>query len=234
MNPHIVLVEDDEDLAKLTQNFLIRQGFEVSIVTDGLLAIEHILKVNPDVVLLDIMLPGCDGLEVCRKIRSRFFNPIIMLTARDDQIDQVLGLEIGADDYISKSVEPRLLAARIKAILRRDEVVKHGKKASVLDFGNLVFHSGAREVRVFNKPIDLTTPEYDLLWMLAKNAGFVLSREKIFESLRGIEYDGQNRLVDITISQIRAKLDHPKRIITVRNKGYLFSDQTDLDEHSKQ
>ena len=186
MKTHIVLVEDDEDLALLTQNFLIRQGFDVTIVHDGITAIDQILKVNPDVVLLDIMLPGVDGLEVCRQIRPHFFNPIIMLTARDDQLDEIVGLELGADDYISKSVEPRLLAARINAILRREETVKLIKKPTVLDFGELVIISGAREVRVRNVPIELTTPEYDLLWLLATHAGFVLSREKIFTSLRGI------------------------------------------------
>jgi len=230
MKTHIMLVEDDEDLALLTQNFLIRQGFEVSVIGDGFKAVDQILKVNPDLVLLDIMLPGCDGLEVCRQIRPKFFNPIIMLTARDDQLDEILGLELGADDYISKSVEPRLLAARINATLRREESAKKNKKPTVLDFGNLVINSGAREVRVHGKAIDLTTPEYDLLWLLATNAGFILSREKIFTSLRGIEYDGQNRLIDITVSQIRAKLDHPQRIKTVRSKGYLLSDQLDLTQ----
>ena len=229
MKTHIVLVEDDEDLALLTQNFLIRQGFDVTLIHDGITAIDQILKVNPDVVLLDIMLPGCDGLEVCKQIRPHFFNPIMILTARDGQLDEIVGLELGADDYISKSVEPRLLAARINAILRREETVKKIKKPTVLDFGELVINSGAREVRVRNVPIDLTTPEYDLLWLLATHAGFVLSREKIFTSLRGIEYDGQNRLIDITISQIRGKLDHPQRIKTVRNKGYLLTDQKDLN-----
>jgi len=177
------------------------------------------------------MLPDVDGIEVCRRVREKYKNPIIMLTARTDQIDQIIGLEMGADDYICKPVEPRLLLARIKALLRRAASEKVQQPVIVdeerLNFDSLTIDNAARCVTLAGKEILLTCPEYDLLWLLVKNAGKVLSRETIYSSLRGISYDGSNRMIDITISHIRTKISEDpkvsKRIKTIRNKGYMFA-----------
>ena len=222
----ILLVEDDEDLAELTAEYLQRHGYQIDIEHNGRTAIDRILTEQPDLVLLDIMLPGADGLEVCKQVRKQYRGAIMMLTARDEQIDEILGLEIGADDYLTKTCEPRLVAARIKALLRRVQEPQPSKQSQQLQFGTLIINNAARSVMVSGSEIELTNPEYDLLWFLANHAGGILSRELIFSELRGIEYDGQNRIIDITISQIRTKIgEEAFRIKTVRNKGYLFIEQ---------
>jgi len=196
-------------------------------------AIPAIIEQQPDIVVLDLMLPGADGLEVCRMVRDKYKNPILMLTARTDDVDQVLGLEMGADDYVAKPVKPRVLLARIRALLRRSEAagadgagVDDQGNVSRLEFGDLVIDNSAREVWLTSVPVDLTSAEYDLLWLLASNAGVILSREEIFERLRGIQYDGQDRSIDVRVSRIRPKVGddpmNPRRIKTVRSKGYLF------------
>lgn len=226
--PRILIVEDDERLAALTKEYLLANGMQVNVVGDGLSAIRLIRREQPDLVVLDLMLPGADGLAVCREVRADFHNPILMLTARTDDMDQVLGLEIGADDYVAKPVKPRVLLARIKALLRRGGADQSG--AGRLEFGELVIDNAAREVTFQGAAVDLTSAEYDLLWLLASNAGTVLSREMIFEKLRGIQYDGQDRSIDVRISRIRPKVgddpDNPRRIKTVRSKGYLFVRET--------
>ena len=223
--PRVMIVEDDERLAVLTRDYLVANGLDVSVVSNGNEAIRRIPSEEPDLVVLDLMLPGADGLTVCREVRKSYRNPILMLTARSDDMDQVLGLEMGADDYVPKPVKPRLLLARIRALLRRVE----GEMEAVpqrLEFGQLVIDNGAREVLLDGESVEMTSAEYDLLWLLASNAGRVLSRELIFEKLRGIQYDGQDRSIDVRISRIRPKIgddpDNPKRIKTVRSKGYLF------------
>ncbi|WP_068860116.1 response regulator [Perlucidibaca aquatica] len=223
--PHrILIVEDDQRLAELTQEYLIRNGLEVSIEGDGLRAIRRITDEQPDLVVLDLMLPGADGLTVCREVRSHYSRPIIMLTARTDDMDQVLGLEMGADDYVPKPVQPRVLLARIRAQLRRNDKPETGNQRLV--FGELVIDNGARSVALKEELVEFTSAEYDLLWLLASNAGRILSREDIFTQLRGIEYDGQDRSIDVRISRIRPKIgddpDSPRMIKTVRSKGYLF------------
>jgi len=222
--PRVLIVEDDERLASLTQEYLIRNGLEVGVEADGSRAIRRIIDEQPDMVVLDLMLPGADGLTVCREVRPHYSLPILMLTARTDDMDQVLGLEMGADDYVAKPVQPRVLLARIRALLRRTEKVEEGQQR--LDFGELVIDNGARAVLLHEQPVEFTSAEYDLLWLLASNAGKILSREDIFERLRGIEYDGQDRSIDVRISRIRPKIgddpDNPRRIKTVRSKGYLF------------
>ena len=222
----IMIVEDDERLAALTSEYFASNGLAVELVNDGDEAIRRILSSQPDLVVLDLMLPGADGLAVCREVRSRGFrNPILMLTARTDDMDQILGLEMGADDYVAKPAKPRVLLARVKALLRRVETDQESAP-SRLEFGQLVIDNAAREVLLDGAPVDLTSAEYDLLWLLASNAGNVLSRETIFERLRGIQYDGQDRSIDVRISRIRPKVgddpDNPRRIKTVRSKGYLF------------
>jgi len=177
------------------------------------------------------MLPGEDGLGVCRRVRPEYTGPILMLTARTDDMDQVVGLEMGADDYVSKPVRPRVLLARVRALLRRatggEELVEvAGDDESRIQFGDLVIDNAMREAWLRDESIDLTSAEFDLLWLLASNAGRVLTREEIFTALRGIEYDGQDRSIDVRVSRIRPKVGddpmHPRRIKTVRSKGYLF------------
>ena len=231
---NILIVEDDERLADLTREYLESNGLQVSVVGDGAVAVDRIKTDQPDLVILDLMLPGEDGLSVCRLVRPYYTGPIIMLTARDDDLDQVLGLEMGADDYLAKPVRPRVLLARIRALLRRlkdipstDEGVDNaGNGQERVTFANLVVDNAMREAWLDEQPIDLTSAEFDLLWLLSSNAGRVLSREEIFTALRGIEYDGQDRSIDVRISRIRPKIGddplQPKRIKTVRSKGYLF------------
>lgn len=224
--PRILIVEDDERLATLTQDYLRKNGLDVAIETDGSVAIERILNEKPDLVVLDVMLPGSDGLTVCREVRPHYHQPILMLTARTDDMDQVLGLEMGADDYVAKPVQPRVLLARIRALLRRSDAIATDDSPQRLEFGDLVIDNGGRSVTLGGQLVDFTSAEYDLLWLLAANAGRILSREDIFERLRGIEYDGQDRSIDVRISRIRPKIgddpENPKRIKTVRSKGYLF------------
>ena len=225
--PTIMIVEDDDRLADLTREYLESNGLAVTVVRDGEDAIRRIRAEQPDLVVLDLMLPGADGLTVCREVRGAYKKPILMLTARTDDMDQVLGLEMGADDYVAKPVKPRVLLARIRALLRRVETDNERDNSPArLEFGALVIDNAAREVTLRGESVDLTSAEYDLLWLLASNAGTVLSRETIFEKLRGIQYDGQDRSIDVRISRIRPKVgddpENPKRIKTVRSKGYLF------------
>jgi len=232
-----LIVEDDERLADLTKEYLESNGLVVSVEGNGTHAVERILTEKPDLVVLDLMLPGEDGLSICRKVRPAYNGPILMLTARTDDLDQVLGLEMGADDYMSKPVRPRVLLARIRALLRRVKEMSGNVAAASesgadtqgstrLVFNNLTVDSSMREAWLNDESIDLTSAEFDLLWLLSSNAGTVLSREEIFTALRGIEYDGQDRSIDVRVSRIRPKIGddpvHPRRIKTVRSKGYLF------------
>ena len=228
--PKILIVEDDERLARLTQEYLIRNGLEVGVEPDGNRAIRRIIAEQPDMVVLDVMLPGADGLTICREVRPHYHQPILMLTARTEDMDQVLGLELGADDYVAKPVQPRVLLARIRALLRRTDKTPEDEVAQRIEFDDLVIDNGGRSVTLNGELVDFTSAEYDLLWLLASNAGRILSREDIFERLRGIEYDGQDRSIDVRISRIRPKIgddpENPKRIKTVRSKGYLFVKET--------
>lgn len=225
----ILIVEDDERLATLTREYLENNGLHVSVEGDGGKAVDRILSERPDLVVLDLMLPGEDGVSICRRVRSQYGGQILMLTARTDDLDEVLGLEMGADDYVAKPVRPRVLLARIRALLRRsaapaDEPVDNDQ--SRLRFGSLVVDNAMREAWLEDRGVELTSAEFDLLWLLCSNAGRVLSREEIFSQLRGIEYDGQDRSIDVRVSRIRPKIGddpmHPRLIKTVRSKGYLF------------
>ncbi|MBC3464687.1 response regulator transcription factor [Pseudomonas sp. RW10S2] len=223
-NNRILIVEDDQRLADLTAEYLQANGFEVAVEGDGGRAVRRIIDSQPDLVILDLMLPGEDGLSICRRVRGQFPNPILMLTARSDELDQIQGLDLGADDYICKPVRPRLLLARINALLRRSDAPQ--SKGHDLSFGGLRIDNRLREAWLGEQPIDLTGAEFDLLWLLASNAGRVLSREQISTSLRGVGYDGQDRSIDVRISKIRPKIGddpiHPRLIKTLRSKGYLF------------
>nr|WP_297459544.1 winged helix-turn-helix domain-containing protein [uncultured Halomonas sp.] len=223
---HVLIIEDDERLAELTSDYLEANGFRVTIEGDGALGVERIVALEPDIVILDLMLPGEDGLSICRRARPQYAGPILMLTARTDDMDQVLGLEMGADDYVPKPVQPRVLLARMRALMRRSDPADSNSGAAKLTFGGLVIDSATREAWLDDERVDLTSAEFDLLWLLADNAGRVLTREEIFSSLRGIRYDGQDRSIDVRVSRIRPKIgddpNQPHRIKTVRSKGYLF------------
>ena len=227
----ILLVEDDTRLSALIQEYLQKQAMLVSIEHRGNLACDRIIAESPDLVILDLMLPGMDGLEVCKAVRPQYAGPIMMLTARDEDIDQVVGLEIGADDYVTKPVQPRVLLARIRALMRRFSnkgpaaQVQQSEK-SEYSYGSFTISISAREAWLHDEALDLTTNDFDLLWLLASNPGKIFTRDAILESLRGIDYDGIDRSVDIRISRLRKKLGddtgHPVRIKTIRGKGYLF------------
>jgi two-component system, OmpR family, response regulator RstA len=227
----ILLVEDDTRLSALIQEYLQKQSMIVSIEHRGDLACDRIIDESPDLVILDLMLPGLDGLEVCKAVRPKYAGPIMMLTARDEDIDQVVGLEIGADDYVTKPVQPRVLLARIRALIRRFSNTASTQQESQLkkneySYGCFSISAAAREAWLHGEVLDLTTNDFDLLWLLASNPGEVFTRDNILESLRGIDYDGIDRSVDIRISRLRKKLgddtSHPLRIKTIRGKGYLF------------
>ena len=230
MKTRILLVEDDERLAELTAEYLRKNDFEVNIEGRGDTAEARILSELPDLVVLDVMLPGKDGFEVCRSVRPHYAGVIVMLTARDEDFDQILGPELGADDYVTKPAQPRLLLARIKALLRRaptGTAAAHSDSEAELAFGRFRISQATRTAHLGGDIIDLTTAEFDLLWLLAQHAGNILSRDDLLQQLRGIGFDGLDRSIDARISRLRKKLDddpdNPKRIKTVRGKGYLFS-----------
>jgi two-component system OmpR family response regulator len=224
----ILLIEDDVQLASLVSEYLREHEFQVNVEHRGDSGAERILRDAPDLVVLDVLLPGLNGMAVCRQVRAQYSGPILMLTARDDNVDEIIGLELGADDYVKKPVEPRLLLARIRALLRRtgQNSVTNAAEPKCISFGSFSIDQTARRVTLGGESIELTTGEFDLLWLLASAAGTVLSRDMVLASLRGIDYDGLDRSIDIGISRLRAKLQDtttpPMRIKTVRGKGYLF------------
>jgi len=219
----ILLVEDDDRLGRLIAHYLTEHGFAPRLARDGASAPELILTTRPDIVLLDVALPGRNGFDVCRMVRPHYDGLICMLTAHDEDVDQILGLELGADDYIAKPVEPRVLVARLRALLRR----RAQPDERTLSFGSLRIDVGAREALLGGTRIDLTTAEFDLLAILATHAGEVVGRDALLRSLRGIDFDGLDRSIDARVSRLRRKLGdngaESHRIKTVRNRGYLFS-----------
>jgi len=223
----IILVEDDKALSDAVCQYLSGEGFTVRVIDDGNAAVQAITADQPDLVILDIMLPGKDGLTVCREVRPDYSGYIIMFTAREDEIDQIVGLELGADDYLIKPVKPRLLLAKVKAFLRRGEMrVEASEDSSQLCFDDLVVDIAQRTVRLEGKEVPLTSAEFDLLAILAKQAGNILTRDDIMQKLSGGRYDGMDRTIDNKISLLRRKLGDdsgvPTRIKTVRSKGYVL------------
>lgn len=223
----IILVEDDRALSEAIDEYLSGEGFDVQIIDHGNQAVETIVSQQPDLVILDIMLPGKDGLTVCREVRPNYPGYIIMFTAREDEIDQIVGLELGADDYLIKPVKPRLLLAKVKAFLRRGSLESSADvNSKELCFDHLRIDLVQRSVTLNDKNIILTSAEFDLLAILAKQSGNILSRETIMKELSGGHYDGLDRTIDNKISQLRKKLGDdaavPTRIKTVRSKGYVL------------
>jgi DNA-binding response OmpR family regulator len=223
----ILLVEDDQRLADLTARYLRQNGFTVVVESHGDHAITRFHEERPRIVLLDWMLPGKDGLAICRELRKTFQGPILIITAKDSDIDQVIGLESGADDFVSKPVDPMVLLARIRALLRRPEIsTGTGETASDIALGGLRVSETSQQAWLDGKEVLLTTQEFKLLLVLARQAGTILSREALFKSIRGIDYNGIDRSIDGRISKLRKKLNDnahsPTRIKTVWGKGYLL------------
>lgn len=229
--PSLYIIEDDTKLREMLAEYMTNQGFQVTTFATGETASEQILLNQPDLVLLDLMLPGENGLTICRQIRAQFLGKILMLTASDDDFDHVAALEMGADDFVNKPIKPRVLLARIRMLMRREErTTANADTTHLLQFGALLLNQSRRYCEVDGEVINLSDSEFDLLWLLASAADQVVSREFLTKSLRGIEYDGLDRTVDNKIVTLRKKLcddsSTPKRIITVRGKGYLFVPDT--------
>ncbi len=220
----VLLVEDDARLAELVTEYLSAYEFTVELVTRGDTALAAFKIAQPDAVVLDLMLPGMDGMVVCREIRAISAVPILILTAREDSYDEVSGLEQGADDYVNKPVQPRVLLARLRALLRRAQS-KAPAAPGEISFGALTIVHSDRSVTWRGEPCMLSNTEYKLLLVLAESAGQVLSRDAILKKMRGIEFDGLDRSIDNCISKLRRKFDDPDsdKIKTVWGEGYLFS-----------
>jgi DNA-binding response OmpR family regulator len=222
----ILLVEDDLRLAELVSRYLENHGFGMTIVSRGDEVVERVQRDNPDLVILDLGLPGEDGFTICRQLRPAYTNPILILTARDNDIDHVLGLELGADDYVIKPVEPRVLLARIGVLLRRSKPPVTSAPGKAFTFGRLLINVASRAVKWDGRPVALSRNEFDLLVFLASHPGEIQSRERLFKSLYNRDYDGLDRMLDIRISRLRRKLDddaeNPQRIKTIWGQGYLF------------
>jgi DNA-binding response OmpR family regulator len=237
MSQHLLMIEDDARLAAMVGEYLEQNGFKVSKAPDGLSGLARLSQSSdhpaPELVILDLMLPDIDGLEVCRRVRALTSSmaqiPILMLTAKGDPMDRIIGLEMGADDYLPKPFEPRELLARVRAILRRRTDAPTTVSQNVLRFGSLTIDRDARTVTVANDACDLTSYQFDLLVALAERAGRVLTRDQIMEAVRGRELEAFDRSIDVHMGRIRAAIEadpkDPKRILTVRGVGYVFARQ---------
>ncbi len=232
MTDRVLIIDDDTRLAAMVADYLSTAGFAVDRRPTGLDGLAAIARTSFDAVILDVMLPDIDGFEVCRRIRMRSEVPILMLTARGDDTDRIVGLEIGADDYLPKPFNPRELLARVRAILRRRKGLSSAGDA-VLRFGRLELDRGSRTVRIDAEERTLTGHQFDLLVVLAENAGRVLNRERLLDLLKGHEMDAFDRSIDVHISRIRLAIEddakHPRRIITVRGSGYVFAKTQDRE-----
>jgi DNA-binding response OmpR family regulator len=235
----VLVVEDEPVLLETLEYNLARQGHTVYTASDGLQALQIARAQRPDAIVLDIMLPGIDGLEVCRILRREMNVPILMLTARAEEVDKIVGLEVGADDYMTKPFSMRELLARVKALLRRVRLIREdiaaegvesraieSPAAETLSFGELIIDLSRREVTREGRPVHLKPKEFDLLVFLARHRGIVLSRDLILERVWGWDYDGGTRTVDVHVRWLREKIEadpaHPDRIVTVRGIGYRF------------
>ena len=242
MTQQLLMIEDDARLANMVGEYLRQSGYGFTHAADGATGLAALEATPPDLVILDLMLPDMDGLEVCRRIKSLGGNnselartAVLMLTAKGDPMDRIIGLEIGADDYLPKPFEPRELLARIRAVLRRGAEASQGGSAQgshkVMRFGTLEIDRDARTVSVGSKPAELTSYQFDLLVALAERAGRVLSRDQIMEAVRGRELEAFDRSIDVHMGRIRSAIEadakDPKRILTVRGVGYVFAKQQD-------
>jgi DNA-binding response OmpR family regulator len=224
----LLLVEDDARLASMVSDYLGEAGFRTTRAATGAAAMQLVASESFDAMILDLMLPDADGLDLCRSLRARSDIPVLMLTARGDPLDRVVGLELGADDYLPKPFEPRELLARLRAILRRRSAPDSGQ---VLRFGRLEIDRGAREVRLDGQRRSITAHQFALLVALAERAGRVLSRDALMDLTRGAELEDFDRSIDVHISRVRAAIEddpkHPRRILTLRGAGYVFAKEQD-------
>ena len=234
MSERVLMIDDDVALARMVAEFLGTRGLTVSIagtLTEG----EALLRQGGfDVLILDAMLPDGDGFDLCKTWRQRSTLPILMLTARGDEVDSIVGLELGADDYLPKPFNPRELLARLRALLRRSQMSSAAPAGEVLNFGNLEIDHGALEARLNGHAVALTAHQFSLLWALATHPGRVLSREMLLELARGDALEAFDRSIDVHISRIRAAIEddqkEPRRIITVRGAGYVFAQRQENTE----
>lgn len=223
----LILVEDDQRLSELVSQYLENNEFRVTRLADGQGLIEKVRNSQPDVIILDVMLPGEDGFALCKQLRQFYAGPLLFMTAKNENFDQVIGLEIGADDYVVKPVEPRVLLARINALLRR---VGHSNaktnSGQLLTFGQLTIDKSSRRVKLSGEDVGLTSHEFDMLCLLADNASSVVERTRLYKELIGREYDGLDRSADVRVSRLRKKLkddpQNPYRIKTIWGKGFFF------------
>lgn len=226
----ILIIDDDTRLSAMLADYLSSSGFQVRTAATGSTGLQEIARRPPDAVILDVMLPDLDGFEICRRIRAGSNLPVLMLTARGDETDRIVGLEIGADDYLPKPFSPRELAARLKAILRRTQS-RRGGSDDVLRFGRLEIDRSRRVVELDGRECPLTGYQFTLLLVLAENAGRVMSRDRLMELTKGDELEAFDRSIDVHVSRIRAAIEadpkHPRRILTLRGSGYIFARNQD-------
>jgi DNA-binding response OmpR family regulator len=219
----VLVVEDEESIASFVAMYLKKGGFNVSVASSGAEALARAAAEGPALIVLDLALPDIDGIDVCRRIRQRSDVPILMLTARDDDVDKIIGLEVGADDYLTKPFNPRELVARVKSILRRTGPGRRAVESATLSHGDLLVDSGRREVTVGDVEVQLAPKEFDLLWELLDHRGLVLTRDQLLERVWGYTFAGDTRTVDVHVRQLRRKLGDDCPIVTVWGVGYKVS-----------
>ncbi|PWH20389.1 MAG: DNA-binding response regulator [Ardenticatenia bacterium] len=220
----ILVIDDEQNIVELVAAYLRKEGYQVYTATDGTSGLKAARSIRPDLIVLDIMLPGMDGLDVLTQLRRESSVYVILLTARSDETDKIVGLTVGADDYVTKPFSPRELVARVKAALRRIQS-SAGADSGMLVFRHLRIDPASRQVWVDEQPVSLTTIEFDLLRTLAEHYGMVLSREQLLEQVWGYDFYGEERVVDVHIGHIRRKLGDERFIVTVRGVGYRFEDE---------
>ena len=216
----VLVVEDEASIASFISLYLKNAGYRVKAVSSGGDALAQVEVEQPALIVLDLMLPDMDGIDVCRRIRQRKDIPILMLTARDEDVDKIIGLEVGADDYMTKPFNPRELVARVKSILRRSAPERKEPESAVLQHGALVIDAGRREVKVGDEEIQLAPKEFDLLWELLDHRGLVLTRDQLLERVWGYTFAGDTRTVDVHVRQLRRKLGEASPVVTVWGVGY--------------
>jgi len=219
----VLVVEDEPSIASFVALYLKNAGYQVRTAASGAEAIQHLANGDTSLVILDLMLPDVDGVELCRRVRQRSDVPILMLTARDEDVDKIIGLEVGADDYMTKPFNPRELVARVKSILRRAAPERKEVESAQLRHGDLVIDAGRREVRVGDREVQLAPKEFDLLWELLDHRGLVLTRDQLLERVWGYTFAGDTRTVDVHVRQLRRKLGDASPIVTVWGVGYKVS-----------
>jgi DNA-binding response OmpR family regulator len=216
----ILVVEDEASIASFVSLYLKNAGYGVRTASTGTEALSAAASDSPSLIVLDLMLPDIDGIEVCKRIRQRSDVPILMLTARDEDVDKIIGLEVGADDYLTKPFNPRELVARVKSVLRRSAPARQDPENAIIKHGDLTVDSGRREVRVGEEEIQLAPKEFDLLWELLDHRGLVLTRDQLLERVWGYTFAGDTRTVDVHVRQLRRKLGDASPIVTVWGVGY--------------